>query len=71
MVTGLVERGRFRRSTDLALYVPRSVLNSALDDGLIVRNPAARIDATGRPAKIKHALDGPGAGKAARPPAQR
>jgi hypothetical protein len=47
------------------------VLNSALDDGLIVRNPAARIDATGRPAKIKHALDGPGAGKAARPPAQR
>jgi integrase len=48
--------GRSRRTCSLTLFTVRSIFAQALDDGLIVRNPAANVEASGRPAKPRAAM---------------
>ena len=56
MVGQLADAGRSQRTAALTLFVLRSVLAQALDDGLVVRNVAARVQATGKPSKDRGAL---------------
>ena len=50
--------GKAARTVSFVLFVLRSVFDEALHDGLIVRNPAARVEATGRAPKDREALPG-------------
>jgi len=45
-------------SRSLTLFVQRSIFGQALDDGLIVRNPAAKVQASGTAPKQRQALNG-------------
>lgn len=56
MAHRLTDAGRSQRTLSLVLFVVRSVFEEALHDGLIHRNPAARVAAVGRPAKDREAL---------------
>jgi integrase len=56
VISGLVEAGRAKRTADHMLFVLRSVFEQALDDGLIARNPARRVQAAGKPAQERQAL---------------
>jgi integrase len=58
VVNALTAAGRSKRTASLTLFVIRSVFEDALHDGLIVRNPAARVEATGREPKLREALTG-------------
>ena len=54
----LTDAGRSQRTSSLTLFVVRAVFARALDDGLVNRNPAARVAAIGRAAKRRDALIG-------------
>jgi integrase len=56
VVAELADAGRSKRTSSLTLFVIRSVFEDALHDGLIVRNPAARVEAAGRGQKNRSAL---------------
>jgi integrase len=56
MTHKLTGAGRSQRHLSFVLFVVRSVFEDALHDGLISRNPAARVAAVGRPAKGREAL---------------
>ena len=56
MVGELADAGRSQRTAALTLFVLRSILGQALDDGLVVRNVAARVSAIGKPAKDRAAM---------------
>jgi integrase len=56
MTHKLTDAGRSQRHLSFVLFVVRSVFEDALHDGLIARNPAARVDAVGRPPKGREAL---------------
>jgi integrase len=56
MVSAMVDAGRSQRTVSLLLFVVRSVFAEALADGIISRNPAARVKATGQPARRREAL---------------
>jgi integrase len=56
MVTAMVKAGRSARTTSLLLFVVRSIFAEALADGLVTRNPAARVKASGRAARQREAL---------------
>ena len=53
---GLADAGRAQRTVALVLFVVRSVLAAALDDGLVSRNVAAKVEASGTPARERTAL---------------
>lgn len=48
LVGGTADAGRSRRTASLTPFVVRAVFAQALADGLIVRNPAAKVEAVGR-----------------------
>ena len=56
LVRELADKGRAQRTVALTLFVVKSVLASALDEGLVARNVAANVGAAGRPAKDRGAL---------------
>jgi integrase len=56
MTHKLTNAGRSQRHLSFVLFVVRSVFEDALHDGLISRNPAARVAAVGQPAKGREAL---------------
>jgi len=56
MVSALNSAKRSKRTASLTLFVVRSVFEDALHDGLIVRNPAARVEALGRDPKNRDAF---------------
>lgn len=56
MANKLTDAGRSQRHLSYVLFVVRSVFEEALHDGLISRNPAARVGAVGRPPKAREAL---------------
>lgn len=56
VIENLSAAGRSKRRASLVLFVLRSVFDEALHDGLIGRNPAARVEAAGRDAKQREAL---------------
>ena len=56
LVHALADAGRAQRTVALVLFVVRSVLAAALDDGLVSRNVAAKVEASGRPARERTAL---------------
>ena len=58
MVTTMVDAGRAQRTVSITLFVVRSVFDDALQDGLLVRNPAARVKAAGRPQRNREAFTG-------------
>lgn len=63
VVERLSTAGRSKRRASLVLFVLRSVFNDAVHDGLIGRNPAARVEAAGREAKQREALSRADLGK--------
>jgi integrase len=56
LVASLHDAGRSRRTASLILFVLRSVFDKALDENLIGRNPATRVEAVGRKATVRQAL---------------
>ena len=50
MLHQLDDAGRSQRTLSLALFVVRSILTDALDEGLVVRNVSARVESFGKPA---------------------
>jgi integrase len=52
----LTDAGRAQRTVSFVLFVISSVFEDAFHDGLVARNPAARVDAVGRPPKDRAAL---------------
>lgn len=46
---GMADAGRAARTVSFTLFVIGSVFEDAAQDGLIIRNPAARVSASGRP----------------------
>ena len=53
---GMTDRGLAQRTVSITLTVVRSIFARALNDGLIARNPAADVDAVGRPPAERGAL---------------
>jgi integrase len=58
VVAKLDAAGRSRRTASLTLFVIRSVLAEALDDGLVVRNVAANVKPSGVKARPRDFLEG-------------
>jgi integrase len=58
LVAMLADVGRSKRTAGLVLFVVRSIFADALQDGLIVRNPAERVEAAGREPRARTALSG-------------
>ncbi len=56
IVRALVAAGRTRRTVSFVLFVVRSVLEEALHEGLISRNPAVRVEATGAPSRTRDSM---------------
>ena len=56
MVGELADAGRAQRTAALTLFVLRSILGQALDDGLVVRNVAAKVEAEGKPSENRGAM---------------
>jgi integrase len=56
VAAALTNAGRAQRTSSYVLFGIRSVFQDAVDEGLLPRNPAARIDAVGRPPKDREAL---------------
>ena len=56
LAASLTDAGRRARTCSLTLFVQRSIFGQALDDGLIVRNPAAKVQASGTAPKQRQAL---------------
>ena len=51
LAASLDAKGRSARTCSLTLFVVRSILGAALDDGLVVRNVASKVAASGRAAR--------------------
>lgn len=56
VIAALADAGRSKRTASLTLFVIRSVFEDALHDGLIVRNPAARVEPVGKPPRARQAM---------------
>jgi integrase len=56
LVTTMDSAGHSLRSVSLLLFVLRSIFGQALDDGQLIRNPAAKVEPSGAPAKTREAL---------------
>ena len=56
LAASLDAKGRSARTCSLTLFVVRSILGAALDDGLVVRNVASKVAASGRAARTREAL---------------
>ena len=56
LAASLTDAGPRARTCSLTLFVLRSIFGPALDDGLIVRNPAAKVQASGTAPKQRQAL---------------
>jgi integrase len=56
LADGLHAAGRSRRTCALVLFVTRSVFSSAVDEGYLTKNVAAKVQASGTPAKTREAL---------------
>jgi integrase len=63
LVAVLADAGRSKRTAGLVLFVVRSIFADALQDGLIVRNPAGRVEAAGWEPRARTALSGAELGK--------
>jgi integrase len=55
MITGLADKGRSQRTSQFTLFVVRAIFSSAVQDGLIGRNPAQDVTPVGVPAKTRTA----------------
>jgi integrase len=55
-VAGLDAAGKSKRTSALTLFVVRAILGQALDDGVVVRNVATKVEAPGVEAKPRHAF---------------
>jgi hypothetical protein len=56
LVAGLDAAGKSKRTSALTLFVVRAILGQALDDGVVVRNVATKVEAPGVEAKPRHAF---------------
>ena len=56
MLHQLDDKGRSHRTISLALFVVKAILTDAVDEGLIVRNVATRIEPFGKPAAEREPL---------------
>jgi integrase len=55
-VNRLVSEGKARATTGRYLFVMRSIFSDSIDAGVLARNPAARVEPSGRDAKPRRAL---------------
>jgi integrase len=56
LAAALDTAGRSRRTTGMLLYVVRAIFAAALDDGCVTRNPATKVQPSGRAAAPRSAF---------------
>ena len=56
MTAALVANGRSQRTVALVLFLVRGVLDRAVEDGVVLRNVAAKVQSSGKPARKRSAF---------------